>query len=135
MVKVIATYTGEKHCQVLHEPSQSMIETDAPKDNQGRGEKFSPTDLIATSLATCVLTTIAMFVERDGIDIKNSKISVEKEMTANPRRIASLKTILHLPKTIPTDYRSRIEQTANNCPVKKSIHPDILASIEIHYTL
>ena len=135
MVKMTAIYTGEKHCQAKHEPSQSIIETDAPKDNQGRGEKFSPTDLVATALGTCILTTLAIVAERDGVDIKNSKISVEKEMNVNPRRIASLKTVIELPKNIPEDYRSKIEHVANACPVKKSLHPDILVPVEIRYSL
>lgn len=130
-----AIYTGEKHCQAKHGPSQSIIETDAPKDNQGRGEKFSPTDLVATALGTCILTTLAIVAERDGVDIKNSKISVEKEMNVNPRRIASLKTVIELPKNIPEDYRSKIEHVANACPVKKSLHPDILVPVEIRYSL
>ncbi len=135
MVKMTATYTGEKHCQAQHEPSGSIIETDAPKDNQGRGEKFSPTDLVATALATCILTTIAIVAERDGIDVTNSKISVEKEMNANPRRIASLKTVIQLSKSIPLDYRSKIEHIANSCPVKKSLHPDLLLPVDIMYSL
>ena len=135
MVKVTAIYTGEKHCKAQHEPSSSIIETDAPKDNQGRGEKFSPTDLMATALGTCILTTIAIVAERDGIDIINSKISVEKEMSVNPRRIASLKTVIDLPKAIPEDYRSKIEHVAHACPVKKSLHPDVLVPVEIRYTL
>lgn len=135
MVKVSAIYTGEKHCQATHEPSKSVIETDAPKDNQGRGEKFSPTDLMATALGTCILTTIAIVAERDGVDVLNSKVSVEKEMNPNPRRIASLKTVIDLPKKIPEDYRLKIEHVANSCPVKKSLHPDVLVPIEIRYSL
>lgn len=135
MVKMTAIYTGEKHCQALHEPSQSVIETDAPKDNQGRGEKFSPTDLVGTALGTCILTTIAMVAERDGVDVKNAKISVEKEMNANPRRIASLKTVIHLPKIIPNEYRNKLAHVAASCPVTKSLHPDILVPIEINYDL
>jgi uncharacterized OsmC-like protein len=130
-----AIYTGEKHCQAEHEPSKSIIETDAPKDNQGRGEKFSPTDLVATALGTCILTTIAIFAERDGVDVKNSRMFVEKEMSANPRRIASLKTIIEMPKSVPEEYRDKVETIANSCPVKKSLHPDVLVPIEIRYVV
>jgi len=126
---------GEKHCQATHEPSQSTLETDAPKDNQGRGESFSPTDLVATALGTCILTTIAIVAERDGVAILNSKMSVEKEMTPPPRRIASLKTVIELSKTIPEDYRAKILNVAETCPVKKSLHPDVLTPLEIRYTL
>jgi len=135
MVKITATYLGEKHCQATHEPSQSTLETDAPKDNQGRGESFSPTDLVATALGTCILTTIAIVAERDGVAILNSKMSVEKEMTPPPRRIASLKTVIELSKTIPEDYRAKILNVAETCPVKKSLHPDVLTPLEIRYTL
>jgi uncharacterized OsmC-like protein len=135
MVKITATYSGEKHCKAQHEPSQSIIETDAPKDNQGRGEKFSPTDLMATALGTCILTTMAIVAERDGVSILGSKISVEKEMNANPRRISSLKTVIDLPQAIPIDYRKKLEHVAEACPVKKSLHPDILVPVEIRYTL
>ncbi len=135
MVRVTAIYTGEKHCKAEHEPSKSIIETDAPKDNQGRGEKFSPTDLLATALGTCILTTMAIVAERDGQNITNSKISVEKEMSSNPRRIASLKTIIELPKSIPEDYREKLEKIAQACPVAKSLHPDIQIPVEIKYSL
>lgn len=128
-------YTGQKHCKATHEPSNSTLETDAPKDNQGRGEKFSPTDLVGTALGTCILTTLAIVAERDGVNIENSMFTVEKEMNLSPRRISSLKVILDLPQNIPVAYRSTIENTANNCPVKKSLHPDLLVPIEIHYSL
>lgn len=135
MVKMTATYLGEKHCRAEHEPSKSVLDTDAPKDNQGRGQSFSPTDLVATALGTCILTTMAIVADRDGVDIKNARVFVEKEMAANPRRIASLKTVIDLPKSIPDDYRSKIEQVGNSCPVKKSLHPDVLIPIEYRYTV
>ncbi|MBC7465588.1 MAG: OsmC family protein [Bdellovibrio sp.] len=135
MVKITATYLGQKHCQAIHEPSQTKLDTDAPKDNQGRGESFSPTDLVATALGTCIMTTIAIVAERDGVEILNSKMYVEKEMTAAPRRIASLKTIIELSKSIPEDYRKKILTVAETCPVKKSLHPDVLVPLEIRYTL
>lgn len=135
MVKMTAVYTGEKHCNATHEPSGTQIATDAPKDNQGRGESFSPTDLVATALGTCILTTIAIVAERDGVDIQGSKMSVEKVMSANPRRIESLKTKIELPKSIPLEYRPKIEVVGNSCPVKKSLHADIDATVEYHYVL
>lgn len=135
MVRMTATYQGQKHCTAKHDPSQSIIETDAPKDNQGRGEKFSPTDLMAVALGTCILTTMAISAEADGISLENSKISVEKEMASQPRRIASLKTIIDLPESIPLDYRAKLTEIANNCPVKKSLHPDLVVPIEIRYSI
>ena len=136
MVKVQATYQGQKHCLAKHEPSGSTIETDAPKDNQGLGEKFSPTDLLATSLGTCILTTMAIVADRDNVDIKGSTVEVEKHMTTDgPRRIAALKIVLKLPKAIPEDYRKKLNHVADACPVKRSIHPDIETPHEILYVL
>ncbi len=136
MVKITSTYQGKLHCQAIHEPSNSIIETDAPKDNQGLGEKFSPTDLMATALGTCILTTIAIVANRDGVDVNGSKISVEKVMTSTgPRKIESLKTVIEFSKNIAMDYRSKIEHIANTCPVRKSLHPDVLVPVEIKYTL
>lgn len=135
MVRMTATYLGEKHCKVEHEPSRTTIETDAPKDNQGRGESFSPTDLVATALGTCILTTIAINAERDGVNLLNSKMSVEKVMSSNPRKIASLKTIIELPETIPHEYREKIESIGRNCPVNLSLHPDVSVPIEFRYNL
>ncbi len=135
MVRITALYTGQKHCQAKHEPSTQKLETDAPKDNQGRGESFSPTDLVATALGTCILTTVAIFAERDGVDVTHSRMSVEKEMTPPPRRIASLKTVIEMPKSIPEEYRAKIKEYAENCPVKKSLHPDVQAPVEIRYVL
>lgn len=128
-------YTGEKHCETIHEPSQSNLQTDAPRDNQGRGEKFSPTDLVGAALGTCILTTLAIVFEKDGIDLKNSNFTVEKEMASDPRRISSLTVKLNLPKNIPATYRDKIVHIANNCPVKKSLHPDLVATVEIRYDL
>lgn len=135
MVRMQATYLGEKHCKIKHEPSKTILETDAPKDNQGRGESFSPTDLVAAALGTCILTTMAIFAERDGVNITNSKMSVEKEMSSNPRKIANLKTIIELPTNIPMDYRHKLEKIAHSCPVKVSLHPDVNVPIEFRYTL
>lgn len=135
MVKMKAIYLGEKHCKAEHEPSQTILETDAPKDNGGRGESFSPTDLIATALGTCILTTMAIMAERDGIDIASAKMSIEKEMSANPRKIASLKTIIELPQNIAADYRLKLENVGNNCPVKISLNPDINIPIEYKYNI
>lgn len=135
MVKMKAIYLGEKHCKVEHEPSHTILETDAPKDNQGRGESFSPTDLVATALGTCILTTIAIVAERDGIDVTNSKMSIEKIMSSNPRKIESLKTVIDLPRNLPEDYRSKIEATGNNCPVRLSLHPDVKIPVEYRYSI
>ena len=135
MVKIQATYQGQKHCLAKHEPSGSTLETDAPKDNQGLGEKFSPTDLVGTALGTCILTTIAIVAERDGYDIKGATIEVEKHMNQTPRRIGVLKVLIKMPKSIPEDYRAKLKHVAESCPVKKSLHPDLEVPTEILYVL
>lgn len=135
MVRMTATYLGEKHCKVQHGPSGSVLETDAPRDNQGRGASFSPTDLVATALGTCVLTTIAIFAERDGVDVTGSRMSVEKEMASDPRRISNLKTVIELPRHLTTEQRDKYESIGNNCPVKKSLHTDVQTPIEYRYTV
>lgn len=131
MVKISSKYTGQKHCEANHGPSNSTLQTDAPKDNQGLGETFSPTDLVATALGTCILTTVAIHAEKENISIVGATSSTEKVMTPPPRRIGSLKTVVQFPKSIPEDFQKRIPEIAANCPVKKSLHPDVDAAIEI----
>jgi putative redox protein len=130
MVQMYAVYQGEKHCELVHQPSSSKIETDAPKDNQGKGERFSPTDLIAAALASCILTTIAIMAERDGISIKGARADVSKGMQASPRRIAELPVEVRMPKGIPPDARKRLEAAGHACPVHASLHPDVRAPIQ-----
>lgn len=135
MVKMSAIYQGEKHCEATHEPSSARIATDAPKDNNGKGESFSPTDLMGVALGTCILTTMAINCEKDGVSLNNARVDVEKEMAANPRRIAKLNVILHLPQSVPHDYRKKLEGFGLNCPVKISLHPDIQMPIVFHYDI
>lgn len=133
MVKMIASYQGEKHCSLIHIPSGSEIETDAPKDNQGKGEKFSPTDLMGAALASCILTTMAMVAERDGVSLIGAKAEVVKEMITSPRRIGSLKTEITLPASISSDYRAKLERAAHLCPVHQSLHPEIDKTLTFIY--
>jgi uncharacterized OsmC-like protein len=135
MVKITATYEGEKHCELIHGPSNSRLGTDAPKDNNGKGELFSPTDLVAAATASCMLTVMAIASEKDGIPLKGSKASVEKEMTTNPRRISRLIVHLYLPKAIEPNYREKLETIANTCPVKMSLSKEMEIPVEFHYTL
>src|SRR5213596_3159002 len=113
MVKVSVNYTGDLHCDAEHGPSQSQISTDAPMDNKGKGEAFSPTDLVATALATCMSTTMGIKAQELGVDLRGMSVSVQKEMSKDaPRR-----------KDHP--QREVLEQTALNCPVHKSLPPEI----------
>lgn len=132
MVKMRATYAGGLHCELVHEPSSSVIETDAPKDNLGKGEKFSPTDLVGAALSSCILTTMAIVAEREGISLKGATAEVVKEMITTPsRRIGSLPVRVILPDGVPVGAREKLERSAHTCPVKKSLHPDI--SVEIFF--
>lgn len=133
MVRMQVTYQGDKHCELIHEPSQSRIETDAPKDNNGRGERFSPTDLMGAALGSCILTVMAIMAERDNIDLRGARASVEKEMYTNPRRISKLIVNLHMPAGVPRDYRKKLELAANTCPVHRSLHPEIESPIIFHF--
>jgi putative redox protein len=133
MVIVTATYQGEKHCEVHHGPSGSTIETDAPVDNNGRGERFSPTDLVASALGTCALTVMSIVAERDGVSLKGATARVEKHMVQNPRRIGRLPVTITMPAGIPHDYRKKLENTAHTCPVHKSLSAEIDSPIEFIY--
>ncbi len=133
MVLSITTYDAEKHCHIVHAPSDSIIETDAPKDNQGKGDKFSPTDLMGAALGSCILTTMAIFFEKDGLVLKGAQAQVTKEMAANPRRIAKFSVQITFPKGIKTEFRTKLESVAHACPVHKSLHPSIEVPIEFIY--
>src|ERR1044071_9498704 len=98
MVKISVKYSGNLHCDATHGPSQSKISTDAPTDNKGKGEAFSPTDLVATALATCMSTTMGIKAEDLGVDLRGMSVSVKKEMSnAPPRRIVALPSEVHIP--------------------------------------
>ncbi|CAN0511429.1 unnamed protein product, partial [Discosporangium mesarthrocarpum] len=118
-------------CTAVHGPSEAKLQTDAPKDNEGLGRYFSPTDLVATALATCILTTLGIVARRKGIDLKGASASVEKHMNATPRRIGRLPVQLTINGSYSDDEKKLLTNTAHTCPVHKSLHPDIDAPIEI----
>lgn len=131
MVAIQFEYQGDLHCRAIHGPSGSELNTDAPKDNQGRGESFSPTDLVATALGTCMLTVMGIAARTLNIDISGATATVEKEMTAAPpRRIESLTVRIRVPQSISAENRQKLERAAHTCPVHKSLHPDIQTPIE-----
>ena len=119
-------YEGSLRTKAVHIASSSTIVTDAPTDNNGKGEAFSPTDLVATSLASCMLTIMGIIAERDGIDLKGAHAEVEKVMSKNPRRISKVGIKIHLNGHLinPPD-RDRLERAARHCPVGGSLHPEI----------
>jgi putative redox protein len=133
MVQIDTEYLGDLHCEARHGPSGVTLITDAPQDNHGRGASFSPTDLVATALGTCIATILGIQADEHDLDLEGIEITVEKEMAANPRRIASLRTEVHMPTALDEQMRTRLERAARHCPVDESIHPDIDAPIRFHW--
>ena len=136
-VEINVVYEGQLHCAATHGPSQVQLSTDAPLDNGGRGESFSPTDLVATALGTCVMTILGLVAERHGLDLRGTRVHVTKEMIQKPiRRIGALRTTVHFPVGLHVgeEDRKRLETAAHQCPVHQSIHPDIEAPIEFIYS-
>ncbi len=126
MVPISIAYQGQLRCVATHDNSGVQFITDAPKDNSGKGESFSPTDLVATALGTCMITTIGIKMRNDGVNIEGTRIAIEKHMSTDaPRRIIKLVAKLQLPAGISDEYRVRLKEIGDNCPVAKSIHPDI----------
>jgi putative redox protein len=135
-VEVDITYEGGLHCTASHGPSGNTITTDAPVDNGGRGEAFSPTDLVAAALGTCIITVMALVAQRSGIDLTGTRIHVIKEMTSVPvRRIKTLAMTITLPRgvVISDADRKKLQNAAYACPVKQSLHPDVEIIIDIVY--
>ena len=126
MVRIQSEYQGDLHCTSVHGPSRAELITDAPVDNQGRGESYSPTDLIATSLGTCMLTTMGIVAKTLNFDLSGATATVEKEMSSTPpRKINRLVVTIQIPRTSSPENQQRLENAAQTCPVKKSLHPDI----------
>jgi putative redox protein len=126
-------YNGELRTTCTHLKSGSEFETDAPVDNNGKGERFSPTDLLATSLGTCMMTVMGIKARTMGFDLDDMKVEVLKIMKADPRRVSGIELTFHIPAHLEkTDEKTRdiLKYTGDNCPVMKSIHPDIEVKID-----
>ncbi|HOW89183.1 MAG TPA: OsmC family protein [Elusimicrobiales bacterium] len=130
-VKIEAVYVGDQRVELTHGPSGERISTDLPEDNGGRGRTFSPTDLFACSLASCVLTIMAKVAERDGTDLKGASIEIEKSMGEGPRRITALTGTITLPAGITAAERARLAESVKACPVHRSLHPDIKVEFDL----
>ncbi len=128
-------YTGNLRCRAEHIQSGSIMETDAPTDNRGKGEKFSPTDLTCASLATCMLTTMAIKANDMEVNLANAHADVTKHMLSDPRRIGKIEVTVTLPSGVNENDRRILEKTGDNCPVVKSLHPDIKLMIDYKWTL
>lgn len=134
-VNISGTYVEKKKVELRHGPSGAQLTTAAPVDNEGDGSSFSPTDLVATGLGACMLTLIANVAERSGISVTGATVSVEKNMMSDPRRIASLPAVVHLPRAIPATEREKLERAALTCPVRKSLLAEIDTPVEFVYDI
>ncbi len=136
-VTIDVVYRGRLRCDATHGPSGAKVVTDAPLDNGGEGSEFSPTDLVATALGTCVMTILGLMAERHGVMMEGATVQVTKEMVTRPlRRIGSLITTVTVPAGGLSDpkLRDRFEAAARTCPVHASLHPEINAPIEFVYS-
>jgi putative redox protein len=130
-VKISCEYLGDLRVRAQHGPSGNALLTDAPVDNQGKGEAFSPSDLAATAVGTCILTILGIQAKGLGADFRGARVEVEKHMTTvPPRRIARLDIRISMPAGIAEDLRPRLMRAAEACPVKQSLHPDIVIAMD-----
>lgn len=122
MTLIDSTYVGELRCRSSHQPSGTELDTDAPTDNQGKGERFSPTDLVATALATCILTIMGIVAQRHGWSLEGTSARVEKTMTSSGvRKIALLEVWITLPEHLDGEAQGILQQAGEGCPVKRSL--------------
>ena len=134
MVDITTESIGQLKTRATHGPSRAVLCTAAPQDNMGDGSSFSPTDLVATALITCVLTTMEIAARKHGVELTGASGRVEKHMTTEgPRRIERLPIILDLPGTVPEELRQRLQAAGDGCPVKRSLHPDVEVAVEYRW--
>lgn len=133
MTEIRVTYDGDLHCTATHGPTGKTLATDAPPDNQGKGETFSPTDLVATALGTCIATILGIYARGHQIRLEGMRVRVEKHMQAAPRRIGRLPVVIDMPAGIAPEARPGLDRAARACPVHASLRPEIDAPIEIRY--
>ncbi len=128
-------YQGNLRCIAKHLQSGSSIETDAPIDNRGKGERFSPTDSLCVALATCIITTMGIKAADMEIDLTGTTADITKHMLPEPRRVAKIDVILHLKTVSVLDQKDKtiLERVGNNCPVAKSLHPDLEINLQYHW--
>jgi uncharacterized OsmC-like protein len=129
-------YEGNLRCKAQHLQSGTSIETDAPTDNKGKGERFSPTDLVCTALATCIITTMAIKTDTMGIELKGTSINVKKHMVTDPiRMIGAIDVEINFPKSLILEEKDQVilKRVGDNCPVTKSLHPDVKLNIVYNY--
>ena len=128
-------YKGHLRCECTHIQSGTVIETDAPTDNRGKGERFSPTDTLCVALATCIVTTMALKATDMQIELAGTTLAVTKHMLSDPRRIGKIEVILTFPETLQLEEKDRVilQRVGDNCPVMKSLHPDLDVHVEYNW--
>ena len=134
-VEITIHYEGDLRCRSVHAPSGSEAATDAPVDNQGKGETFSPTDLVATAWGSCMLTIMGIVAERHGIDLKGTSLTVQKHMVVEPvRRIGKLEAVVEIPTPLSWGDRKRLQGAAENCPVHHSLAEETEKVVDWRWT-
>lgn len=134
MVEIQIAYQGGLRCSARHVDSGVTLTTDAPKDNMGQGASFSPTDLVATALGTCMLTTMGIAAQKMELDLAGAGVVVTKEMVADPlRRIGKLAVTFNLPGRCTAEQRQKLQNAAMTCPVHKSLHPNVQIPIQFNW--
>ncbi len=129
-------YEGNLRTVATHLQSGTVLETDAPTDNQGKGERFSPTDLVATALGNCMLTIMGIKAKDLQVNLEGTKIDITKIMTAHPRKIGEIKVLINFPENVKADEKQRtiLERAAITCPVFESLHPDMKKDVEFKWS-
>jgi uncharacterized OsmC-like protein len=134
MTKMSVQYTSNLRCEVVHTQSSTQIETDAPLDNKGKGERFSPTDLLCTSLATCILTTMAIAAQERNWNFEGVHAEIEKIMSSTPRRVSEIKIHFIFPALGYDELmKEKIQRYAHACPVSRSLHPDVVQTVTFEF--
>lgn len=132
-VPMSGRYQGGLGLELEHGPSGTTIRTAAPLDNRGDGSSFSPTDLLAAGLGSCMLTIMAIVGERDGLRMDGMSFKAEKHMSASPRKVAKIALEITMPAGLGPDQREKLEHAALTCPVKQSLPPDLETPVDFHY--
>ena len=132
-VEIKGQYEGDLRVKLTHSPSKSIIETDAPTDNQGKGARFSPTDLVTAALGSCMMTIMGIVAKRDGIKLEGTHFSAEKHMAENPRRIGKIVLEIYMPTGLTDEQKKKLERAAYTCPVHQSLNLEIQQDIKFIY--
>ena len=133
MATIQTLYLGDLRTEITHVQSGNRVITDAPTDNNGKGEYISPTDMVAAALGSCMLTLMGIAARRVEIDLKGTRVEIQKVMAAEPRRIAEIRLDFYLPGDYSDKDKKILQGAAETCPVGKSLHPDIRQAVTWHY--